>query len=74
MISGGILDVSKANPLHIQTWDNLHEDMCEACYTPYQITEYEIRDGKPVQTRQYTTQKFYKSGDFDDRRRIGFIP
>jgi hypothetical protein len=74
MISGGILDVSRSSPLHIQTWDNLHEDNCEACYTPYEVTEYEIREGKPVQTRQRRTQQFYKSGDFDDRRRIRFIP
>lgn len=76
MISGGVLEVSKANPLHLRTWDNLHEGNCEACETAYQITEYEIRNGKPVQTRQYRTRHLYTSGYyiFDDRRRIRFIP
>ncbi len=74
MISGGVVDVSMANPLHIRTWDNLREGQCNACETAYQITEYEIRVGKPVQTRQYRTRHLYTSGDFDDRRRIRFIP
>lgn len=76
MISGGVLEVSKSNPLHLRTWDNLHEGNCEACETAYQITEYEIRNGKPIQTRQYQTQHLYTSGNyiFDDRRRVRFIP
>ncbi len=73
-ISGGVLDVSKADPLHLRTWDNLHEGECNACETAYQITEYEIRDGKPVRTRRYRTRHLYDSGNFDDRRRIRFIP
>lgn len=74
MISGGVVDVSIANPLHVRTWDNLHEGECEACETRYQITESEIRHAKPVQTRQYRTKRLYTSGDFDNRRRIRFIP
>jgi len=73
-ISGGVVDVSVANPLHISTWDSLHEGACNACETAYRITEYEIRDGKPVSTRQYRTRHLYSSGNFDDRRRIRFIP
>jgi len=76
MISGGVLEVSIANPLHVRTWDNLHEGECEACPTAYQITEYEIREGKPIQIRQYRTRHLYDSNNniFDDRRRIRFIP
>jgi hypothetical protein len=76
MIFGGVLEVSIANPLHIKTWDNLHEGNCEACPTAYQITEYEIRESKPMQTRQYRTRHLYDSGNyiFDSRRRIRFIP
>lgn len=76
MISGGVLEVYSANSLHFRTWDNLHEGDCEACETAYEITEYEIRSGKPVQTRQYRTRHLYNSGNyrFDDRRRIRFIP
>ncbi len=76
MISGGVLEVSRSNPLHLRTWDNLHEGNCEACETAYQITEYEIRNGKPVQTRQYRTRHLYTSENyiFDGRRRIRFIP
>ena len=76
MISGGVLEVSKSNPLHFRTWDNLHEGNCEACETAYQITEYEILNGKPLQTRQYRTRHVYTSGNhiFDDRRSIRFIP
>ena len=73
-ISGGIVDVSMANPLHFRTWDSLHEGACNACETAYRITEYEIRDCKPVQTRKYRTRHNYSSGQFDDRRRIRFIP
>jgi hypothetical protein len=75
-ISGGVLEVSRANPLHLRTWDNLQEGECNACETAYRITEYEIRDGKPVRTRRYRTQHLYDSGNyiFDDRRRIRFIP
>jgi hypothetical protein len=72
MISGGVLEVSGSNPLHLRIWDNLHEGMCEACETSYQITEYEIRNGKPIQTRQYRTRRRYTSGNFDDLRRIRF--
>jgi hypothetical protein len=74
MVSGGVFEVSRSNPLHLRTWDNLHEGDCEACETAYQITEYEIRNGKPVQTRQYRTRHLYTSGNFDGRRRIRFIP
>jgi hypothetical protein len=74
MISGGVLDVSKADPLHLRTWDNLHEGNCNACETAYQITEFEMRAGKPVRTRQYRTRHVYTSGNFDDRRRIRFVP
>ena len=73
-ISGGILEVSKADPRHLRTWDSLHEGDCNACETAYQITEFEIRDGKPIRTRRYWTRHLYGSGDFDDRRRIRFIP
>jgi len=52
----------------------LHEGNCNACETAYQITEYEIRNGKPVRTRRYRTRHLYDSGNFDDRRRIRFIP
>lgn len=74
MISGGVLEVSKADPLHIRTWDSLHEGSCNACETPYRVTDFELRAGKPVRTRQYRTKHVYTSGNFDDRRRIRFIP
>lgn len=76
MISGGVLEVYSSNPLYLRTWDNLHEGRCEACETAYEITEYEIRNGRPFQTRQYRTRHLYNSGNyrFDDRRRIRFIP
>jgi len=74
MISGGIVDVSTSNPRHVRTWDNLHEGQCEACKTAYQITSYEIRGSKPIQIRKYRTKRLYQSGDFDDRRRIRFVP
>lgn len=74
MISGGVLEVSKADPLHIRTWDNLHEGSCNACETAYRITEFEMRAGKPVRTRQYRTKHVYTSGNFDDQERIRFIP
>jgi hypothetical protein len=75
-ISGGVLEVSAADPLHFRTWDSLDEGMCNACETAYRITEYKIQDGKPVQTRRYRTRRLYTSGNdrFDDRRRIRFIP
>jgi hypothetical protein len=74
MISGGVIDVSKADPRHIRTWDNLHEGNCEACETAYEITDYEIRGGKPIRVRTQRTKRLYQSGEFDDRRRIRFIP
>jgi len=76
MISGGVLEVSIADPLHLRAWNNLGEGSCNACETAYQITEYEIRDGKPILTRKYRTRHLYASGAyiFDDRRRIRFVP
>lgn len=71
MISGGVVDISMANPLHLRTWDNLHEDNCEACETPYQVTEYEIQGGKPVQTRQYRTKRRYTSGCYESLNKPG---
>lgn len=75
-ISGGVFEVSRDDPHHLRTWDNLHEGSCNACETHYQITEYEIQDDKPVRTSRYRTRHLYTSGNsiFDDRRRIRFIP
>jgi hypothetical protein len=73
MISGGVVDVSVADPLHLRIWDNLGEGGCNACETAYRITEYEIREGKPVRIRQHRTRRLYNTGDFDDTR-IRFIP
>ena len=76
MISGGVLEISRANPLHLRTWDNLGEGECNGCKTAYGIREFEIRDGRPVQTRKYRTQHLHASVDaiFDDRRRMRFVP
>jgi hypothetical protein len=76
MVHGGVLDVSKSDPLKIRTWDNLFEGNCNACDTHYRITEYQIQSGKPVRTRRYRTRRLYSSDDkiFDDRRRVRFIP
>jgi hypothetical protein len=76
MISGGVLEVSIADPFHLRTWNNLQEGSCSACETAYRITEYEIRDGKPVWLRRYRTRHLYSSTNyiFDDRRRIRFVP
>jgi len=73
LISGGIVDVSLADPLHFRVWDNLHEGSCNACETAYQITDYEIQDGKPIRIRQHRTRHLYSSGQFDESR-IRFIP
>jgi hypothetical protein len=73
LFSGGIVDVSKADPLHLKVWDNLNEGMCNACKTAYRVTEYEIRDGKPVRTQQHRTRHLYSSGQFEESR-IRFVP
>jgi hypothetical protein len=73
MIRGGVVDVSTAAPLHLRIWENLEEGSCNACETAYRITEYEIRDGKPVRIRQHRTRRLYTTGDFDEKR-IRFIP
>jgi len=73
MIRGGVVDVSTADPLHLRIWENLEEGGCNACETAYRITEYEIRDGKPVRLRQHRTRHLYTTGDFDHSR-IRFIP
>jgi hypothetical protein len=73
MFRGGVVDVSTANPLHIRIWENLEESGSNAGETHYRITEYEIRDGKPVRIRAYRTKHLYTTGDFDDIR-IRFIP
>ncbi len=73
LISGGIVDVSTDNPLHLRVLDSLHEGSCNACETAYRVTEYEIRDGKPIRTRQHRTKRLYSSGQFDESR-IRFIP
>ena len=73
MFRGGVVDVSKADPLHLKIWENLEEGICNACATRYRITEYKIRDGKPVRIRQYRTRRLYTTGNFDDTR-IRFIP
>jgi hypothetical protein len=73
MIRGGVVDVSMADPHQLRIWENLEEDDCNACETAYRITEYEIRDAKPVRIRQYRTRHLYTTGDFDESR-IRFIP
>ena len=75
-ISGGVLDVSRSNPLHIKAWHNLQEGECNACLTRYRIVEYQIKAGKPVKVKSYITRHKYSDDDaiFDDRRRIRFVP
>jgi len=73
MFSGGTVDISTADPLHLEVWNNLNEGSCNACKTPYEITKYDIRDGKPVQILQQRTRRLYSSGQFPDSR-IRFIP
>jgi hypothetical protein len=73
MIRGGVVDVSAADPLHLRVWENLEEGSCNACETAYRITEYEIRNGKPIRIRQHRTRHLYTTGDFDDSR-IRFVP
>lgn len=73
MFSGGTVDISTADPFHLRVWHNLNEGMCNACETAYRITEYEIRDGKPVQIRQYRTRLLYSTSHFGDSR-IRFVP
>ncbi len=72
MFSGGTVDVSTANPLHLRIWNNLNEGSCNACGTPYEITDYRIRDGKPVRIRQHRTRRLYSSDQFPESR-IRFI-
>jgi len=73
MFSGGTVEVSRANPLRLKVWHSLNEGMCNACETAYRITEYVVRDGKPVRVRQYRTKRLYSSGQFEDSR-IRFVP
>lgn len=73
MFSGGAVDISTADPLHLTVWNNLNEGSCNACKTPYEIRKYDIRDGKPVQIVQHRTRRLYSSDQFPESR-IGFIP
>jgi hypothetical protein len=73
MFSGGTVDVSRADPLHLKVWHNLNEGGCNACKTAYQITEYEVRDGKPVRIRQHRTKRHYSTGQFQESR-VRFVP
>lgn len=73
IFSGGTVDVSTRNPLHLKIWNSLNEGGCNACQTAYQITDYEIREAKPVKVRQRRTQRLYSSGQFDESR-IRFTP
>ena len=73
MFRGGVVDVSKADPLHLRIWENLEESGSNAGPTRYRITEYEIRGGKPVRIRQHRTRRLYTTGDFDESR-IRFVP
>lgn len=71
---GGTIEISRSNPLHIRTWDNLFEGSCNACETRYLVTEFVIKDGVPIKTKHYRTHRLYTSGQFDDLRRVRFIP
>lgn len=73
MFSGGAVDVSKVDPLHLRIWNNLNEGSCNACGTPYRVTDYQIQDGMPVRTRQRRTKHQYASTQFPESR-IRFIP
>lgn len=71
-VYGGVLELSKSNPLLIRTWSNLFEGGCSACDTRYEIVEYTLKDGTPQKLKSYRTRKLYSSDDalFDDRLRI----
>ncbi|HEU5342518.1 hypothetical protein [Edaphobacter sp.] len=72
--SGGTIEISRSNPLNIRTWNNLHQGSCNACETQYLVTEFTIEDGIPIKTRHYHTHRLYTPGQFDDLRRVRFIP
>lgn len=72
--SGGTIEISRSNPFNIRTWDNLHEGSCNACETRYRVADFTIKDGIPIKTRRYRTHRLYTSGQFDDLRRVRFIP
>ena|ERR1035438_8409716 len=74
LVAGGVLDLSRSDPLTVRTWTNLFEGSCNACPTRYEISEYKLGDGPPKRIRRYRTHKLYNSDDalFDDRLRIHF--
>ncbi len=65
-LSGGTVEISRKDPHQLRLWTSLHEGECNACETAYSITEYEIRERKPVKVRQYRTRHLYTSGQFAD--------
>ena len=71
-VDGGVLKLSKSDPLLIRTWSDLFEGGCSACDTRYEIVEYTLKDGTPQKLKSYRTRKLYSSDDalFDDRLRI----
>jgi hypothetical protein len=73
MFSGGAVDVSTADPLHLRIWNNLNEGSCNACGTAYSVTDYRIRDGMPKRIRQRRTKRLYSSDQFPESR-IRFVP
>jgi hypothetical protein len=72
IVAGGVLELSKSDPLLLRTWNNLFEGSCNACPTRYGITEFKLVEGIPQKFRSYRTRKLYGSDDalFDDRLRI----
>lgn len=73
MFSGGTVDVSTADPLHLRVWNNLNEGSCNACGTAYRVTDYRIRDGMLKRMKQQRTKRLYSSDQFPESR-IRFVP
>lgn len=62
-LSGGTVELSRSGPLHLRTWDNLHEGSCNACETHYEIRDYVLRSGRLIETRHRRSFKRITSSD-----------
>lgn len=68
MVGGGKLEIIDSTPIRLKLWDETGDGKCDGCLQHFQVSEYEMRNGKPVLVRKQKTSGEYKPGDFDSHR------
>ena len=68
MVGGGKLEISAGSSLKLSLWDEKGDGKCDECLQHFEVSEYEMKDGRPDLIRKLRAEEKYKPGDFQAHR------